>query len=107
MDTLSLAGSKVLRRGDVTEAGERARQRRLGRLAVALSLIALPLGVRAILGGLRYARGDLHGAASALRWPLPHLPAGAGTYLASAVLIPVLVSVLTGAMLAARPSPHG
>jgi cell division protease FtsH len=106
MDTLTLAGSGVLRSGDVTEAGERARQRRLRRLAFALAVIAIPLGARALLGGERYARHDLTGAASALRWPLPHLPAGAGTYLPSVVLILVLVSVLAVPLLAAGRSPH-
>src|SRR3984957_7207334 len=106
MDTLTLAGSRVMRSGDVTEAGERARQRRLRRLAFALAVIAIPLGARALLGSVRYARHDLTGAASALRWPLPHLPAGAGTYLPSAVLILVLVSVLAVPLLAAGRSPH-
>jgi len=106
MEALTLAGSGVLRSGDVTDAAERARQRRLRRMAIALAVVAVPLAARAILGGLRYARGDLKGAVSAFHWPLPHLPAGSATYLPSAVLILVLVSVLAIPLLAAGRSPH-
>jgi len=52
----------------------------LRNLAILLGLVALPLIFRAVLGGLRYARGDLSGARPAFRWPIPHLPASAGTY---------------------------
>ncbi len=74
MEALTLARSDVLRSADVSDARERARQRRLRHLALLLGLVALPLVIRAVVGGLRYARGDLNGAASAFRWPLPHLP---------------------------------
>jgi ATP-dependent Zn protease len=106
MDALTLSQSRVLGAGDVTESRERARQRRLGRLALLLAIIALPLIGRAVVGGLRYARGDLHGAAAAFRWPWPHLPAGAGTYAPSVILILVLGSVLAVPLLAAGRSPH-
>jgi ATP-dependent Zn protease len=106
MDALTLAGSQVLRSADVTAAAERARQRRLRRLTVVLSLIALPLLIRLVIGGLRYARGDLNGAASAFHWPVPHLPPGAGTYVPSAILIFVLVLILAVPLLGAGRSPH-
>jgi cell division protease FtsH len=106
MEALTLARSDVLRSADVSDARERARQRRLRRLALLLALVALPLIARAVVGGLRYARGDLSGAASAFRWPLPHLPAGAGTYVPSAILILVLVLILAVPLLGAGRSPH-
>ncbi|HEX4864196.1 MAG TPA: AAA family ATPase [Acidimicrobiales bacterium] len=106
METLSLGRRDVLRSADVFVAAEAARQRRLRRVAIILSLIAAPLIVRAVVGGIRYARGDLKGAASAFRWPLPHLPAGAGTYLPSILLILGLLAVLAVPLLAAGRSPH-
>ncbi len=106
MQALALTRSEVLRSADVTAAAEKARQRRLRRLALLLALIAVPLGARALIGSVRYARGDLKGAASAFRWPIPHLPAGAGTYIPSMVLIVVLTGVLVVPLLAAGRSPH-
>ena len=106
MDALTLSQSRVLRTGDVSASRERGRQRRLRRLAMGLSVFAGLLGARALVGGLRYARGDLHGAASAFHWPWPHLPAGAGTYVPSVLLILVLGSVLAVPLLAAGRSPH-
>jgi ATP-dependent Zn protease len=106
MDALTLAGTQVLRSADVSDAGERARLRRVRRLAIGLAIVALPLVFRALIGSLRYARGDLQGAASAFRWPLPHLPAGAGSYAPSIVLIVVLVGVLLVPLLGAGRSPH-
>lgn len=106
MEALSLARSDVLRFGDVTAAAEAARQRRLRRVAVLLALVATPLVLRAVVGGLRYARGDLRGAAAAFRWPLPHLPAGAGSYAPSIILIVLLVGVLAVPLLGAGRSPH-
>jgi ATP-dependent Zn protease len=106
MDALTLAGSQVLRSADVTAAAEQARQRRLRRLAIALTLIALPLLVRLLIGSIRYASGDLTGAASVFRWPIPHLPAGAGTYVPSVILIGVLIMVLAVPLLGAGRSPH-
>ncbi|HUJ66177.1 MAG TPA: AAA family ATPase [Acidimicrobiales bacterium] len=106
MDALTLARSDVLRSADVADAGERARQRRMRHLALLLVLVAIPLVARAIVGGLRYAHGNLSGAASAFRWPLPHLPAGAGTYAPSLILILVLVLILAVPLLGAGRSPH-
>ncbi len=106
MDTLTLARSEVLRSADVATAGERARQRRLRNLAIVLGVIAVPLVVRALVGGLRYARGDLKGAAAIFQWPIPHLPAGSSAYLPSVVLILVLVAVLAVPLLSAGRSPH-
>ncbi len=106
MEALSLARSDVLRSADVTDAREGARQRRMRNLSIVLALIALPLVVRAVTGGLRYARGDLSGAASAFRWPIPHLPAGAGSYAPSMVLILVLLAVIAVPLLGAGRSPH-
>ncbi|HEX6395122.1 MAG TPA: AAA family ATPase [Acidimicrobiales bacterium] len=106
METMSLARRDVLRSADVSIAAEAARQRRLRRLAIFLGVIALPLVARALVGGIRYAQGDLSGASSAFRWPLPHLPAGAGTYIPSVLLIVALVAVLAVPLLAAGRSPH-
>ena len=106
MDTLTLAHSEVLRSADVTDAREHSRQRRMRRLAVVLGVVLLPLAIRAIVGGLRYARGNLSGAASALRWPLPHLPHGAATLAPSMVLILVLCVVMAVPLLGAGRSPH-
>src|SRR6516164_4718355 len=106
MEALTLARSDVLRSADVADARERARQRRLRRLALLLALVALPLVIRAVVGGLRYARGDLNGAASAFRWPLPHLPPGAGTFAPSVLLILLLVLVMAVPLLGAGRSPH-
>jgi cell division protease FtsH len=106
MEALSLARSDVLRFADVSVAAEAARQRRLRRVALLLGLIATPLVIRAVVGGLRYASGNLKGAAAAFRWPLPHLPAGAATYAPSAVLIVVLLAVLAVPLLGAGRSPH-
>src|SRR5579859_7889751 len=106
MEALSLARTDVLRFGDVSAAAEAARQRRLRRVAILLAAIATPLVIRAVLGAVRYANGNLKGAASAFRWPLPHLPAGAATYAPSAVLIVVLLAVLAVPLLGAGRSPH-
>ena len=106
METMSLARRDVLRSADVSAAAEAARQRRVRRVAIVLALIAAPLVVRAVVGGIRYAHGDLKGAASAFSWPLPHLPAGAGTYIPSIVLIVVLLGVLAVPLLGAGRSPH-
>ena len=106
METVSLGRRDVLRSADVFAAGEAARQRRLRRVAIVLTLIATPLIVRAVIGGVRYARGDLKGAASAFRWPLPHLPAGASNYLPSILLILGLIAILAIPLLSAGRSPH-
>jgi cell division protease FtsH len=106
MEALTLARSDVLRSADVTDAREGARQRRLRNLAIILALVALPLTVRAITGSLRYAHGDLKGAASAFRWPIPHLPAGAGSYAPSVILILLLLGVIAIPLLGAGRSPH-
>src|SRR5262249_34587140 len=106
MDALTLAGSSVLRAGDVAQSAERARQRRLRRLAVVLAVIAVPLMARALVGGVRSAGGDVNGAAAVFRWAWPHLPAGTSPYLPSALLILVLAAVLAVPLLAAGRSPH-
>ena len=106
MQLATLAGPTVLRSTDVSEARERARQRRLRRLAVVLAVVAVPLCARAVLGAVMSARGDLSAAGRALSWPLPHLPAGAGAYLPSLVLIGLLVVVLAVPLLGAGRSPH-
>jgi ATP-dependent Zn protease len=106
METMTLARRDVLRSADVSIAAEAARQRRLRRLAFFLAIIATPLVARALIGGIRYAEGDLSGAASVFRWPLPHLPSGAGTYIPSILLIGALVAVLAVPLLAAGRSPH-
>ena len=106
MEALSLARSDVLRYADVTAAAEAARQRRLRRFAILLAVIATPLVIRAVIGALRYADGNLKGAAAAFRWPVPHLPPGASTYLPSVFLILALLVVLAVPLLGAGRSPH-
>ena len=104
MEALTLAGSDVLRSGDVTHAAERARQRRFHWLALALIVVAVPLGIRTLIDGLRYRHG--YGAAASFRWPIPHLPPGSDRYLPSVILILLLVSVLAVPLLAMGRSPH-
>ena len=106
METVSLGRQDVLRRADVFSAAEASRQRRLRRVAIVLAIVGGPLIVRTVVGSLRYARGDLKGAASAFRWPLPHLPAGASTYLPSVLLILGLLVIMAVPLLAAGRSPH-
>ncbi len=106
METLSLARSEVLRSADVSQAREQFRQRRLRRLAILLALILVPLALRAIIGGVRYAQGNLKGAESAFAWPGFHIPAGVGTYLPAIILIGMLSLVMVVPMLGAGRSPH-
>lgn len=106
MQALNLTGPGVLRSADVTRAREEYRQRRLRRLAIVLALVLVPLAVRALVGGIRYAEGNLKGAAATFRWPLPHLPAGAGNYLPSFGLIILLALILAVPLLGAGRSPH-
>ena len=106
MEALTLARSDVLRSADVTQAGETARQRRLRNLAILLAIIALPLVLRALIGGLRYAHGDLNGAAAAFRWPLPHSFGALGKMGPSLILILILGAVIAVPLLGAGRSPH-
>ncbi len=106
METLTLARSEVLRSADVSQAREQFRQRRIRRLAVVLVLVLIPLGLRAIVGGVRYAQGNLKGAEAAFRWPALHLPAGLGSYLPALGLILVLSLVMVVPLLGAGRSPH-
>ncbi|MHB1533017.1 MAG: AAA family ATPase [Acidimicrobiales bacterium] len=91
MELATLARPEVLRSADVSEAREHARQRRFRRLAIALACVAAPLVV-----------ADFFGA----HYGLPHLPAGAGSYAPSFMLILVLVAVLAVPLLGAGRSPH-
>lgn len=106
METLTLARSEVLRSADVSQAREQFRQRRLRRLAVVLTVILIPLALRAIIGAIRYAHGDLSGAVAAFRWPGLHVPAGVGNYVPAIVLIAMLSLVMVVPMAAAGRSPH-
>ena len=106
METLTLARSEVLRSADVSQAREQFRQRRLRRLAVVLAVILVPLALRAVIGGIRYAEGNLSGAAAAFGWPGLHVPAGVGTYVPAIILIGMLSLVMVLPMLGAARSPH-
>ncbi len=106
MDTLTLARSEVLRTADVSQAREQFRQRRLRRLAVLLGIILVPLALRAVIGGIRYADGNLKGAAAVFHWPALHVPAGLATYLPAIGLIAVLSLVMVVPLLGAGRSPH-
>ncbi|HLI55326.1 MAG TPA: AAA family ATPase [Acidimicrobiales bacterium] len=91
MESLTLARPEVLRSGDVSRAREQIRQRRLRRLAVVLAAVLAPLAAKDVLG---------------FSWPHLHLPAGAGMYVPSAVLIVVLAAVLLVPLVGAGRSPH-
>src|SRR5579875_2717327 len=106
MDTLTLARSEVLRTADVSQAREQFRQRRLRRLAVLLGIVLVPLALRAIVGGVRYADGNLKGAAAVFHWPAVHVPAGLAAYLPAVGLIAVLSLVMVLPLLGAGRSPH-
>ena len=106
METLTLARSEVLRSADVSRAREQFRQRRLRRLAVLLGIVLVPLALRAIIGGVRYAQGNLKGAAAAFHWPGLHVPASLATYLPAVGLILVLSLVMVVPLLGAGRSPH-
>ncbi|HET9691899.1 MAG TPA: AAA family ATPase [Acidimicrobiales bacterium] len=102
--TAFLGAAGVLRSADVSAARERLRRRRLARLAAVLAVVAVPLATRAVEAVVDAAAGrpGPHGL------PFAHLglPAGAGPYLPSIVLMGVLVVVLALPMLGAGRSPH-
>ena len=105
VDLASLSRTDVLRSADVSQAREKVRVRRYRRLAALLAIVAVPALIRA---GISIDE-VLRGRSVTTSWfglHLPHLPAGAGTYLPSAVLILVLVAVLAVPMLGAGRSPH-
>jgi cell division protease FtsH len=106
MQLASLAQADVLRAGDVTEAREAARQRRMRRLAVVLAVVALPLMVRAVLYVVAVAQGRATTAAHLRHIPWPSLPAGTGHYLPAIGLIVVLVAVVLLPLVGAGRSPH-
>jgi len=89
MDLSTLARPDVLRRGDVTDDGERARQGRLARLAVLLALV--------MVGVIGHDFGW---------WPALHLPAGSASYLPAVLLITVLIVGIVVSMSAGGRSPH-
>jgi cell division protease FtsH len=95
VDVERLGGSVVLRGRDVdsTSARERARQRRLARLAVALGLLATWLWFRALSG-------------NPVGWGLPRPPAGRSDLVISFGLTAVLALVIAVPLLAAGRSPH-
>ncbi|MGH9102517.1 MAG: AAA family ATPase [Acidimicrobiales bacterium] len=91
----ALAGDRVLsgRSFDVAEARERARQKRLRRLALPLGLIAAYLWIRV-------AAGDPF----LLGWP--RVPASLVPFVPAAVLVVVLGAALLAPLLGAGRSPH-
>jgi ATP-dependent Zn protease len=95
VDVERLGQGGVLRGDDVdaTSARERARQRRLARLAVALGLIATWLWFRAFSG-------------NPVGWGLPRLPEGRSDLVISIGLTAVLVLVIAIPLLGAGRSPH-
>jgi len=106
MELASLSQGGVARTTDVSAAREQARQRRLRRLAVLLAVVAVPLVGRAAVGVLRWEGGQRAAARADWALPLPHLPAGWGTYAPAGALIAVLVLVLVLPLLGAGRSPH-
>jgi cell division protease FtsH len=107
MDPVSLNSTVVLRNTDVSAAREAARQRRLRRLAVGLGVVAAVVVGRALFGLVAYLGGHWAAASSAFAWPgLPHLPAGAGSYLPATVLMVVLVAAIAVPLAGAGRSPH-
>jgi cell division protease FtsH len=106
MQLASLAQADVLRAGDVTDAREAARQRRMRRLAVVLAFIAVPLVIRAVLYVVAVAQGRTADAAHLGHIPLPSLPAGSAQYLPAVGLIVVLLAVVLLPLIVAGRSPH-
>lgn len=105
MELASLAQSGVSRRSDVTEARERARQRRWRRLAVLLGVVAAWAVTRAVLATVYLADGRRTAARSVLALPRLSLP-GLGPYAPALLLTLLLVAVIGGPMLLMGRSPH-
>jgi cell division protease FtsH len=112
MELSALGRAKVLRTAtaDVAMAREKARQGRLRRVVVVLSVVGAWVVGRAIYGFFMFDAGKFSRAASAFRHPLgigmPHLPAGAGTYAPAFFLILILGAAMLGPLLGAGRSPH-
>jgi ATP-dependent Zn protease len=106
MEALTLAKSEVIRSGDVTDAREQARQRRLRNVAIVLAVVAIPLLLKTGIGVARYASGDLKGAGDAFHWPVPHVPSGLANYLPAISLTVVLIIGMLLMVVGAGRSPH-
>jgi len=106
MELAALSSSTVLRNADVGAFRERARQRRLSRLAIVLAIVAVPVVGRSAVGVVRYLQGNYTAAAGDFHWPLPGIPASYLPYLPGFVLIVVLAGVMAGPLLLAGRSPH-
>ena len=74
MELAALSSGTVLRGADVGASRERARQRRLSRLALVLAVVAVPVVGRTTAGVVRYLQGNFAAAAGDFHWPNPCLP---------------------------------
>src|SRR5581483_8082635 len=95
MQLRSLSETKVLRQhnADVAVARERARQVRLGRLAIVLAPLAAYLGYRAFSG-------------NPVKFGPPHIPADIQPLLPAIVLMVILTAALVLPLMGAGRSPH-
>ena len=106
MELAALSSGTVLRDTDVTSSRERARQHRLGRLAVVLSIIGVAVIGRTAAGVVRYVQGNYAAAAGDFHWPHPGIPSTFLPYLPGFILVIVLLFVMGGPLLLAGRSPH-
>jgi cell division protease FtsH len=106
MELAALGAGSVLQGADVGASREKARQRRLGRLAMVLAVVALPLVGRTVAGLVRYAQGDYRAAAGDFHLPMPGIPSSYGPYIPGFILILILCAVMAGPLLMAGRSPH-
>jgi cell division protease FtsH len=106
MELAALSSGSVLRGADVGASRERARQRRLSRLALVLAVVAVPVVGRTTAGVVRYLQGNFAAAAGDFHWPHPGISASYLPYLPGFVLIVLLAAVMAGPLLLAGRSPH-
>lgn len=106
MELAALGGGSVLREADVSGSREKARQRRLSKLAILLAVVAVPIMGRTLAGVVRYLQGNYRAAAGDFHWPIPGLPASYGPYVPGFILVVLLCAVMAGPLLMAGRSPH-
>ena len=106
MELAALGSGTVLRDADVTFSRERARQRRLTKLAVVLSVIGVVVIGRTAAGVVRYLQGNYSAAGGDFHWPHPGIPASFLPFLPGFLLVIVLAGVMGVPLLMAGRSPH-
>jgi cell division protease FtsH len=112
MNLAAIGRTRVLRSGsaDVAIAREKGRQRRLRRVAVALSMVGAWVVGWAVYGLVTFRAGGFARAAAIFGNPLhvamPHMPPGMASYAPAIVLIVVLCAAMVVPLLGAGRSPH-